>query len=98
MMAESRTSDARLARRLERLRYWRTACAVGGETVTRHSPGADSTCDPAPLVYFHGDWESGGHYVRRLSRQSRIGMLSIAPHGAQGDAVPSTIEEMAAER
>jgi pimeloyl-ACP methyl ester carboxylesterase len=66
--------------------------------VARHCARDGSPAEPPPLVYLHGDWESGGHYVRRLSRQSGIGMLSFAPHGARGDPVPATIEEMAAER
>jgi thioesterase domain-containing protein len=97
-MAEPDTSAARLTSRLERLRYWRTACAVEGEAMARHFSRDGCAGDPATLVYFHGDWESGGHYVRRLSRQSGIGMLSFSPHGARGDVVPATIEEMARER
>jgi oxalate---CoA ligase len=52
-----------------------------------------------PFFFFHGDF-SGGYYTRRLA-----GMLdqdqpfiSVMPHGLAQEPMPSSIEEMAAER
>lgn len=53
-----------------------------------------------PLLFFHGDFVTGGIYVRRLA--SLLGpdqpIIAIAPHGLRGEPVPPTIEEMAADR
>ena len=50
--------------------------------------------------FFHGDFEHGGLSVRRLA--AMLGpdrsILAIAPHGVDGGRVPSSIEEMAADR
>jgi pimeloyl-ACP methyl ester carboxylesterase len=54
----------------------------------------------APLLFFHGDWSWGGFYVEHLARKlgSGISLIAIAPHGAGGEPIPPSIEEMAADR
>jgi thioesterase domain-containing protein len=53
-----------------------------------------------PFFYFHGDYISGGLYVRRLAE--RLGdsarLISVAPHGLGHESIPETIEQMARER
>jgi thioesterase domain-containing protein len=71
-------------------------------------------CDPAgapvqvshvegsrpPLIFFHGDYRTGGLYAARLTRL--LGpdqpLFIVHPHGMNGETVPSTIEEMADDR
>ena len=50
--------------------------------------------------FFHGDFEHGGLSVRRLAEMlgPERSLLAIAPHGIDGGRVPSSIEEMAADR
>ncbi len=54
----------------------------------------------SPLYFFHGDLASGHSSLRRvvelLGRDHPI--TSIDPHGLRGEAIPSTIEKMAADR
>jgi oxalate---CoA ligase len=53
-----------------------------------------------PLIFFHGDWTRGGFYLEHLAR--KLGpeylLVAIAPHGAGGEPIPSSIEAMAADR
>ncbi len=53
-----------------------------------------------PLIYFHGDFEDGGYYAIRLARL--LGpdqpVFIVAPHGLNGEPIPSSIEAMAADR
>jgi thioesterase domain-containing protein len=53
-----------------------------------------------PLYFLHGDFESGGFYCRELARGLGADQpfCVIHPHGLDGDSVPRTIEEMAADR
>ena len=50
--------------------------------------------------FFHGDFNNGGISVRRLS--AVLGpdrpILAVAPHGMDGSPLPTSIEDMAAER
>jgi acyl carrier protein len=50
--------------------------------------------------FFHGDWSYGGLSVPKLA--AMLGpdrpILAIAPHGIDGEPVPASIEEMAADR
>lgn len=53
-----------------------------------------------PLLLFHGDRYNGGLYAQRLARLlgKEHGLVSIAPHVASREAVPPSIEAMAADR
>ena len=52
------------------------------------------------FFFFHGDYDAGGYYTRRLADQlgPEVPLVAIAPHGLGGEAVPRSIEEMATER
>jgi acyl carrier protein len=54
----------------------------------------------APLLFFHGDWTRGGFYVEHLARKlgPETSLIAVAPHGAGGERIPDSIEEMAADR
>jgi amino acid adenylation domain-containing protein len=53
-----------------------------------------------PFFFFHGDYNGGGFYCRNLAQ--RLGreftFISVHPHGLDGEPIPQTIEEMAADR
>src|SRR5262249_5680222 len=53
-----------------------------------------------PFFFFHGDFLSGGLYVRRLAELlgSATTLISVAPHGLGGEPAPLSIEQMASER
>ena len=53
-----------------------------------------------PLLFFHGDWTRGGFYVEHLARKlgPEISLIAVAPHGAGGESIPPSIEDMAADR
>jgi oxalate---CoA ligase len=53
-----------------------------------------------PLVFFHGDWTRGGFYVEHLARKlgPETSLIAVAPHGVGGEAIPPSIEDMAADR
>ena len=50
--------------------------------------------------FFHGDFKHGGLSVRKLAAMldPHRPILAIAPHGNDGERVPASIEEMAADR
>lgn len=52
-----------------------------------------------PFFYLHGDFQGGGMYCLSLARhlESEQPFYAIQPHGLEGEAIPKTIEEMAAE-
>lgn len=54
----------------------------------------------APLLFFHGDWSRGGFYVEHLARKlgPEVSLIAVAPHGAGGESIPPSIEDMAADR
>jgi thioesterase domain-containing protein len=56
--------------------------------------------DQCPLFFFHGDIVTRGYYVQRLV--NLLGpdhpIVPVAPHGLRGEAVPKSIEDMAADR
>lgn len=56
--------------------------------------------DRPPLFFFHGDFASGGFYVRRMVQL--LGpdhpIITVDPHGLHGEPVPPSIEAMAADR
>jgi len=53
-----------------------------------------------PFFFFHGDFLSGGFYVRRLADLlgSATTLISVAPHGLGGEPAPLSIQQMASER
>ncbi len=78
------------AGRLEKLRFWRFACAAESPVITTYNaaPGVP------PLLFYHGDWDNGGLYLARFAAELAYPLISIAPHG---DPVPRTVREMAEE-
>jgi thioesterase domain-containing protein len=52
-----------------------------------------------PFFYLHGDFQGGGMYCLSLARhlESEQPFYALQPHGLEGEAIPKTIEEMAAE-
>ena len=54
----------------------------------------------APIFFFHGDYNGGGHYATKLAKLLRPAqsLVIIVPHGADGDAIPPSIQSMAADR
>ena len=54
----------------------------------------------APFFFLHGDSTGLGLYCRRFGNGLGAGrpIYAVAPHGADGGAVPQSIEEMARER
>lgn len=79
------------ARRLEKLRFWRSACSAGMPVAARYNEAADAP----PLFFFHGDWDNGGLYVARLAAGLPFPVVALAPHI---DPVPPTIRAMAQDR
>jgi acyl carrier protein len=53
-----------------------------------------------PLVFFHGDWTSGGFYLEHLARKlgPEVSLIAVAPHGIGDEPIPPSIEDMAADR
>jgi oxalate---CoA ligase len=53
-----------------------------------------------PLVYFHGDLEGGGLYVKSLARKfgPALSLIVVAPHGIGDETIPPSIQAMAADR
>ncbi|RVU15959.1 thioesterase domain-containing protein [Methylobacterium oryzihabitans] len=90
-MAQDIEKERLRGRRLEKLRFWRSACASESPVVTLHNgaPGA------APLIFFHGDWDNGGLYMAKLTAELGLPVVGLAPHL---DPVPATVEAMAADR
>jgi acyl carrier protein len=78
----------------QRLREKETPRARAAVRVGAASDGA------APLLFFHGDWTSGGFYLEHLARKlgSEVSLIAVAPHGIGDEPIPPSIEEMAADR
>ncbi|KQT59908.1 hypothetical protein ASG52_19425 [Methylobacterium sp. Leaf456] len=76
---------------MEKLRFWRTACADGMPVATRHNDESGA----APLFFFHGDWDNGGLYMARLAAELPCPVIGLAPHL---DPVPPTVRAMAQDR
>jgi thioesterase domain-containing protein len=79
------------ARRLEKLRFWRSAC-VDDMPVAAHY---NTASDAPPLFFFHGDWDNGGLYMARLAAELPCPVIALAPHLGP---VPSTVRAMAHDR
>jgi oxalate---CoA ligase len=54
----------------------------------------------SPLLFFHGAFNTGGTYVRKLGDLlgSDLPLIVIAPHGVDDDPIPRSLEAMAADR
>lgn len=91
---ENENPDEKRARRLEKLRHWRKACAEEGLELKSYNlePGCN------PLLLFHGDFDMGGVYVRKLANDCAHPLIAFAPHGMNDDNVKPSIEWMARER
>ena len=85
------TADAIRRARLEKLRFWRRACAEESERVQRYNEAAGGT----PLLFFHGDFDMGGTYLRRLASATGYPMVALAPQGIHGDPLTPSIGWMA---
>jgi oxalate---CoA ligase len=53
-----------------------------------------------PLFFFHANYRAGDYYSRLLSDRlgPKVPFVAIAPHGVAGDAIPRSIQDMAADR
>jgi amino acid adenylation domain-containing protein len=53
-----------------------------------------------PFFLLHGDFNGGGFYCRRLARHlgKNQPLYALLPHGLDGQAIPTSIEAMAADR
>ena len=62
--------------------------------------GIHESAPGAPFFFFHGDFVSGGFFCKNLARHigSEHPFFAVHPHGLHGEAVPLSIEEMAAAR
>ena len=71
------------------------AADAGAPIVPVHAEGSRT-----PFVFLHGDFQAGGFYSRALARSLGPDQptLIVHPHGLAGDAIPETIEAMAADR
>jgi len=82
------------------IRQMARSIAMLGRTENTPLTAVQTNGDHAPLFFFHGDYVSGGYYTRRLARL--IGpaqpFVAVAPHGWLNEPVPTSLEEMAAER
>ncbi|WP_342152763.1 thioesterase domain-containing protein [Methylorubrum sp. SB2] len=90
-LESERERERTRARRLEKLRFWRTACADGMPVATRHNDESEAP----PLFFFHGDWDNGGLYMARLAAELPCPVIGLAPHL---DPVPPTVCAMAQDR
>jgi thioesterase domain-containing protein len=94
MNDENRTKDDIRGRRLEKLRFWRRACAEESETLKLYNAEMAGN----PLIFLHGDFEMGGFYVRRLAAECSYPIAALAPHGLEDQGLRPSIEWMAKER
>nr|WP_184359425.1 thioesterase domain-containing protein [Rhizobium sp. BK602] len=94
MNDEDRVKDDIRGRRLEKLRFWRRACAQESETLKLYNAEMAGN----PLIFLHGDFEMGGFYVRRLAAECRYPIAALAPHGLDDPGLHPSIEWMARER
>ncbi|NTG88762.1 peptide synthetase [Agrobacterium rhizogenes] len=94
MNDENRTRDDIRGRRLEKLRFWRRACAEESETLKLYNAEMEGN----PLIFLHGDFEMGGFYVRRLAAECGYPIAALASHGLEDPGLRPSIEWMAKER
>jgi thioesterase domain-containing protein len=81
-------------RRLEKLRFWRRACADESEVLKSYNMEEPGN----PLIFFHGDFEMGGFYLRRLAAECNYPIAAFGPHGLQDEKFYPSIRWMAEER
>lgn len=77
-------------RRLEKLRFWRRACAdQGAKWKCYNDNGAD-----IPLIFFHGDTDMGGLYVRRLAAECGYPIAALAPRSIEEPGLRPCVEAL----
>jgi thioesterase domain-containing protein len=81
-------------RRLEKLRFWRRACADESDVLKTYNMEAAGN----PLILFHGDFDMGGLYVRRLAMESNYPIVALAPQGLHDNNLRASVKWMARER
>jgi thioesterase domain-containing protein len=81
-------------RRLEKLRFWRRACADESDVFKSYNMEASGN----PLILFHGDFDMGGLYVRRLAMECNYPIVALAPQGLHDNNLRASVEWMARER
>jgi acyl-CoA synthetase (AMP-forming)/AMP-acid ligase II/thioesterase domain-containing protein/acyl carrier protein len=61
---------------------------------------AGASSGDSPLFFFHGDFECGGLYARRLLNRISADqpIFLVPPHKLQSDEAPHSIQEMASDR
>lgn len=84
------TDDEIRNRRLEKLRFWRRACADQAEKWTCYN----SNDRDAPLIFFHGDTDMGGIYVRRLAAECEYPIAALAPPGLHSRDLHPSVEHL----
>lgn len=52
------------------------------------------------LFFYHGDWTNGGFYLADLARSlgPELSLVAVAPHGMKGEEIPTSLQDMAADR
>lgn len=77
------------------------ATALLKQTETHRSPlvAIQPNGTRPPFYYLHGDFNGGGLYCLKLARNlgEEQPFYALQPHGIDGEAVPNTIEQMAAD-
>jgi amino acid adenylation domain-containing protein len=77
------------------------ATALLKQTETHRSPlvAIQPNGIKTPFYYLHGDFNGGGLYCLKLARYLGVEQpfYALQPHGIDGEAIPKTIEEMAAD-
>jgi acyl-CoA synthetase (AMP-forming)/AMP-acid ligase II/acyl carrier protein len=65
-------------------------------TVIKITPGEKRS----PILFFHGDFNFGGYFLKNLSRkfERELPVIAIAPHGLGTEPIPRSIEDMASDR
>ncbi len=75
-------------RRLEKLRFWRRACAdQSAKWKCYNSNDVDN-----PLIFFHGDTDMGGLYMRRLAAECGYPIAALAPRSIDEPDLRPSIE------
>lgn len=89
-MKKNNEDDVR-SRRLEKLRFWRRACADQAQKWTCYNTNQPGS----PLIFFHGDTDMGGLYVRRLAAECGFPIAALAPPSLHDKDIRPSVESMA---
>lgn len=84
------TDDDTRNRRLEKLRFWRRACADQSAKWKRYN-GNDVDI---PLIFLHGDTDMGGLYMRRLAAECGYPIAALAPKNIDEPGLRPCIETL----